>query len=63
VLGEALEEFALFGTGIFQVAAGKGRMFIAEVWFNGQQLGRGSGSTKKAEQAAAKSSLELINHD
>jgi ribonuclease-3 len=47
-----------------EVGAGEDKIFMAEVWFNGQQLGSGSGSTKKAaEQAAAKNSLESINHD
>lgn len=41
-----------------EAAAGEEGMFIAEVWFDGQKLGSGSGSTKKAaEQAAAKNSL------
>jgi ribonuclease-3 len=44
-----------------EAATGAGRTFIAEVWFNDQQLGSGSGLTKKAaEQAAARSSLEII---
>lgn len=45
-----------------EVAAGEDRIFIAEVWFNGQQLGSGSGTTKKAaEQIAAKNSLAILN--
>jgi ribonuclease-3 len=45
-----------------EAVAGASRTFIAEVWFDGQKLGRGSGASKKAaEQAAAKSSLEIIS--
>ena len=44
-----------------EVTTGEDKIFIAEVWFNGQQLGSGSGTTKKAaEQTAAKNSLQGI---